>query len=152
LAVVLGGLLVWSGIRLRPKAQKIRERYRDRAEAILPDTTQERSWFGAISVGAGISEELLFRGFLFYYLALWLPHINKLECVLVTSLIFGLGHLYQGWKGVVGTGVGGLLLAGLYVLSGNLLLPMVFHAVADLRVLMILPPESEALATAGEAA
>ena len=69
LAAVLGGLLLWSGIHLRAKAQMFREKLKDRAEALLPDTVAECRWFAAVSIGAGISEELLFRGFLFYYLA-----------------------------------------------------------------------------------
>ncbi|MGA8271760.1 MAG: CPBP family intramembrane glutamic endopeptidase, partial [Candidatus Sulfotelmatobacter sp.] len=45
--------------------------------------------------------------------------------------------LYQGWKGILSTGLVGLILAGLYVLTGNLLVPMVVHATADLRAALI---------------
>ena len=138
LSCVLGTLLVWRSISLRPKAQKILDQVKDRAGALLPRTPAEARWFSVISVGAGISEELAYRGFLFYYLTLWFPHINRLESALATSLIFGVGHLYQGWKGIVGTGIAGLFLAGLYLLSGNLLLPIVVHAVADLQSVIIL--------------
>jgi membrane protease YdiL (CAAX protease family) len=93
-AVGIGTLLLWSGLRLRPKAQKIREKLKDRAEALLPDTLTEQRWFAAVSIGAGINEELIFRGFLFWYCTLWLPHLNSLGCALVTSLIFGMAHLY----------------------------------------------------------
>jgi uncharacterized protein len=133
LALALGGFLVWRSIRLRPKAEKIREKLKGRAEALIPATFAEGRWFAAVSVGAGISEELIFRGFLFYYLSFWFPHVNSLECVLITSVFFGVGHLYQGWKGVLSTGLAGLILAVFYVLSGNLLLPMVVHAVVDLQ-------------------
>jgi uncharacterized protein len=150
--VLLGGLLAWSGVRLRVKAPKIREKLKDRADALLPGSPEERCWFAAVSVGAGISEELIFRGFLFYYFSLWFPHINGVENALVTSLIFGLGHLYQGWKGIVSAGVSGLILAGMYVLTGNLLLPIVVHAVGDLRVLWIFPAEAEGAVPAGSAA
>jgi len=137
LAVAIGGLVLWSGIRLRPKAQQFREKLKDRGDAILPDTVDDQHWFAAISVGAGIAEELVYRGFLFYYFTLWLPHINRLECALLSSLIFGMAHLYQGWKGILSTGLVGLILAGLYVLTGNLLVPMVVHATADLRAALI---------------
>jgi uncharacterized protein len=99
-----------------------------------------------------ISEELLYRGFLFCYLALWFPHINRLECALVSSLIFGMGHLYQGWKGILSTGLGGLVLAGFYVLTGNLLLPMVVHAATNLRALLIFWTGSDQQASAAKAA
>ena len=138
LAIALGGLLLWSGMRLQPKAQKIREKVKGHGiDLLIPNTMQEQRWMAAVSVGAGINEELIFRGFLFYYLALWFPHINVLECVLLTSLFFGTGHLYQGWKGVLSTGLVGLVFAFLYVLTGNLFAPMVLHAATDLRGLLI---------------
>lgn len=133
---ILVGLLVQSSFALRKKGPKVREKLK-RAEALLPATAAERHWFAAVSVGAGISEELIFRGFLFYYFSLWFPHINALENTLLTSAIFGMGHLYQGWKGVLSTGIAGLIMAGLFLLNGNLVLPMIVHAVGDLRVLLI---------------
>jgi uncharacterized protein len=138
LSAAIGTLLLWSGLRLRPKAHKIREKLKDRpTEILLPDTLTEQRWLATVSIGAGISEELIFRGFLFYYLSLWFPYINGLECALITSLTFGLGHLYQGWKGVVGTALVGLIMAGLYLLTGNLLVPVIAHATTDLRALLI---------------
>lgn len=137
---VIVGALAWSSWRLRPKAEKVRKKLQDSIGALLPDSRQERSWFGAISVGAGVSEELVFRGFLLYYLSVYLPHTNTLERVLLTSLAFGLAHAYQGWRGVVGTGIVGLVLAGLYLMTGSLLLPVVIHAAVDYRALLIFPP------------
>jgi uncharacterized protein len=151
LTVMLAGLLIGSGFSLRRGREQILKKLK-RAEALLPFTLDERRWFAAISIGAGISEELLFRGFGFYYLSLWFLHINLLECTLVTSLVFGLGHLYQGWKGILSTGVTGLIMAGLYVLSGNLLLPVVFHAIADYRVLLFFPPQTLPQTLAAEGA
>jgi len=132
-------LIVWSSIRLRPRAEELRKKSQHSVGALLPDSDQERMWFGAVSVGAGISEELLFRGFLIYYLAVYLPHSNPLERALVTALIFGFAHLYQGWKGMIGTGVVGLILAGLYLMTGSLVLPIAVHAITDARVLLIFP-------------
>lgn len=60
---------------------------------------------------------------------------------MLTSVVFGMGHLYQGWKGIVSTGIAGLIMAGLFLLTGNLFLPMVVHAVGDLRVLLIFAPK-----------
>lgn len=153
LAIALGGLLLWSGMRLRAKAQKIRAKVKGSGvDALVPDTTQEQRWLAAVSIGAGLSEELLFRGFLSYYLALWFPHIHSLECALLTSLIFGMGHLYQGWKGILSTGLVGLIFAILYVLTGNLVVSVVVHATTDLRALLIFWRISGQQATAAEAA
>ena len=149
--MVLGSVFLWSGIRLRAKAQKIREKLKDRAEALLPETLAECRWFAAVSIGAGISEELLFRGFLFYYLSWCFPHIQGWESAVLTSLAFGMIHLYQGWKGILSTSIVGLITAGLYLLTGNLLVPMVFHASADLRALLIFWPSAPPAASAAEA-
>jgi len=139
LAAVVG-VLVWSSLRLRPKADKLRKKVQDSVGALIPDSHQERSWWAAVSVGAGISEELVFRGFLLYYLSLYLPHLNTAERVLLVSLFFGLAHIYQGKSGAIGTGILGLILAGLYLMTGSLLLPVAIHAVVDARVLLIFPP------------
>lgn len=135
------GILVVSAVRLRGKAARLREKADQRAGALLPNSTEERRWFAAVCVCGGISEELAYRGFLFYYLGMVFPHSNLLEKAVVSAVLFGLVHFYQGWRGMVSTGAAGLLLAGLYVASGNLLLPIVAHIVANLRVLLIFPPE-----------
>lgn len=139
---VIVGALVWSSLRLRPKGEKLRKKFQDSVGALLADSSQERTWWGAVSVGAGISEELAFRGFLLFYLSLYLPHLNTTERVLLTSLCFGLAHIYQGWKPAVGAGILGLALAGLYLMSGSLLLPVLVHAAVDWRVLLIFPPHA----------
>jgi membrane protease YdiL (CAAX protease family) len=134
------GVLAWSSFRLRAKAEKIREKASNSVGALLPDSRQERRWYGVISAGAGISEELVFRGFLLFYFRCYLPQLNTFEAALLTSLVFGLAHIYQGWKPAVGTGLLGLALAGLYLISGSLLLPALVHAALDWRVLLIFPP------------
>ncbi len=140
LATLLVGLLLRSALKLRPKAQRVREKLGNHLGTLLPDSLEELRWFAVLSVGAGISEELVFRGFLFYYLNLHIPHINNLEKALLTSLFFGMGHLYQGWPSVPKTGIASLILAGLYLLTGSLLLPMVVHAMNDMQVPLIFWP------------
>jgi membrane protease YdiL (CAAX protease family) len=139
LALIVG-LLVWSSLKLRPKADKIREKFKDKVGALLPNSFPERRWFALISFGAGISEELIFRGFLLYYLSDHLPQLNTLEKILLISLSFGLAHIYQGRWQILSTGLLGLALAGLYWMTGSLLLPMLVHAAVDARILLIFPP------------
>jgi membrane protease YdiL (CAAX protease family) len=47
-------------------------------------------------------------------------------------VIFGLGHAYQGATGIVKTGVIGLVMALLTVLSGSLWPAILFHATMDI--------------------
>jgi uncharacterized protein len=140
--VLAGAAVVWSSLRARPMADKIRKQARKGGGFLLfvPETSRDRIWYGAVSVSAGISEELVYRGFLLYYLALYLPQFNALERGLVAALLFGLAHLYQGWKGAAGAGILGLAFVGVYALTGSLLLPIAVHIAVDWRLLLMLPP------------
>jgi membrane protease YdiL (CAAX protease family) len=97
---------------------------------LLPHTERELTYFSAISITAGICEEVLYRGFLIWYLSLLVPLV---PAVLIGSLLFGFAHAYQGTRGVLQTGAVGLALAVLYVFSGSLWIPMLLHAFVDLN-------------------
>lgn len=97
--------------------------------ALLPQDDREARAFAALSVTAGVCEEILYRGFAIAALA---PLTGTLAAVLLTSVAFGLGHSYQGAGGVAKTAAVGLVMAVLYLLSGSLWVPMVVHAVMDL--------------------
>ena len=52
--------------------------------------------------------------------------------VVLSSLIFGLGHAYQGVGGVLKTSLAGLIMAGIVLLTGSLYVAMIMHAVLDM--------------------
>ena len=97
-------------------------------ERMLPRTDAEMKTFYLVSATAGICEELLYRGYLFWYLGHWLPQPWVL---VVGALVFGIGHSYQGLRGMVTTGIAGLVLGGVYLLTGSLYLSMVIHGLTD---------------------
>jgi len=101
----------------------------------LPATWSERRLWVWICITAGICEETLFRGFLLSYLHVFPWALNLTVALLLSSVIFGLHHLYAG--------IAGLLFGLLFILTGNLLLPMILHAAMDLRMLAILRPPAE---------
>ncbi len=137
---------------LRVKGDKLLKATLKMVGAMLPFPSAERSWFAVISVGAGVSEELVFRGFLLYYIAVNLPGLGIVERVVLASVVFGLCHFYQGWKGVLGTGILGAVFCGLYVETGSLLFPVILHALIDLRILLIMTPKRLQALQAGEIA
>jgi membrane protease YdiL (CAAX protease family) len=96
---------------------------------MLPSDKREWNLFKAVSVTAGICEEIMYRGFFMIYLQ---SLTGTWAAVIVSSIIFGLGHAYQGPMGIVKTGIAGLIMAGLYVLTGSLWVPIVLHAAIDL--------------------
>jgi membrane protease YdiL (CAAX protease family) len=115
----------------------------------LPATWRERRWYALLSVTAGICEEFLFRGFVLQYLHVSPWKVNLTVALVISAVIFGFQHLYLGLTGAAQTMVLGFLLGLLYLVSGNLLLPILLHAVADLRMLMILRPPAEQSRSAG---
>jgi membrane protease YdiL (CAAX protease family) len=108
--------------------------------ALIPASVRERRWFAVIALGAGVSEEVVFRGFLLFYLNSY-ASLSSMEMIIISSLVFGFCHIYQGWFGVLGTSFAGLCFAFLYLSSGSLLVPIIVHAAIDLRLLVILTPE-----------
>jgi uncharacterized protein len=114
-----------------------------RLSYILPLTGAERIWWIVISLTAGITEEILYRGFLIHYFFSAPFHAALAVAVIVSSAIFGAGHLYQGIAGVISAAILGLLLSAIFLLTGNLLLPMILHALIDLRILLILRPQPQ---------
>jgi membrane protease YdiL (CAAX protease family) len=97
---------------------------------LMPHSNLEYRWFKALSVTAGICEELVFRGFIIWYLGHWM---SPWVAAIVSAVAFGLAHFYQGWTGVVKTGVTGLVMGLLFVGTGSLLWPMILHAAVDLQ-------------------
>lgn len=142
-AVILGGLVPVAAIWLRslrpgaPGARESFERMLEPVGAMLPRTGRERRLFAALSVTAGVCEEILFRGFLLFYLQEVFPGVGVVGAVVLSSAVFGLAHLYQGVAGVLGTGLFGAGMAVLYFFSGSLVLPILLHALLDLRILLI---------------
>lgn len=96
---------------------------------LAPQTRTENRLFDMVSITAGVCEEILYRGLL---LATLVSLVGTWPAVAITSLIFGLGHAYQGISGIAKTGLIGLVLALLTVFSGSLFIAIVLHAVVDL--------------------
>jgi hypothetical protein len=81
---------------------------------------------------AGIGEELLFRGVLQVGLARVLPDAGAL---VAASALFGLVHFVSPAY-VLLAGVVGLYLGGLFLFQGNLLVPIIAHALYDFVALI----------------
>lgn len=90
---------------------------------------------------AAFGEELIYRGFLMNRLA---DIGNRTRFAWVASLVlvsvlFGLGHAYQGTAGILGSTLSGLFMGSLYLYSRrNLWLPILAHGVSDTVGLIII--------------
>lgn len=143
IAVVFG-----AGLVLRARARRgHRIRGQDSFAAMLPRTPAERAYAGVVAVGAGVSEEFAFRGFLIAT-GVGLLGLSPVAALVVATVVFALAHLYQGAVGVVATLLLGALFGALYLATGSLLLPMLVHAAIDLRSLLLVPRPSRSGADA----
>jgi uncharacterized protein len=137
-AALLAGLTVPVLVALA--SPRARARLAKPLEALswyLPNSPAERRWFAAVAVSAGVCEEVLYRGFLLRYLTVLLPGLGGMGAVLVAALMFALAHTYQGASGAVATALMALGLTALFVASHSLWLPIMVHALVDLRVLLL---------------
>ncbi len=100
--------------------------------ALLPANAKEKLLWVFVSLTAGICEEVLFRGFLIYFLSVLLPGFPLISLIILQALPFGLIHSYQGISGVIKTTFMGLFF-GAYVILFNSILPgIIIHALIDL--------------------
>jgi membrane protease YdiL (CAAX protease family) len=95
---------------------------------LLPHTEPEARLFTGLGITAGVCEEILYRGFLLWYLAAFLPYA---AAVVLAVVVFGVAHIYQGAKGIVRTGAAGTVAMVLYLATGSLIAPIVLHATVD---------------------
>lgn len=103
---------------------------------LLPVTPAERRLAGLVAIGAGVSEEVVVRGLLIA-LGVGAAGSPPLVAAAAATALFGFLHLYQGWSGVLYTTLLGAVLAGLYLSTGSLLLPVLLHVTVNLRALLI---------------
>lgn len=84
-----------------------------------------------------ISEETLFRG----YLILRFTQItkNRTTALIISSVIFSLGHGYEGGSGVVTVGAIGFALGLIYVWRQSLISPIVIHFLQNFIGIVLLP-------------
>ncbi len=96
---------------------------------LLPVTRRELAVFCAIIPPSALAEEIIFRAYLIWYLDAVLP---LPAAIIVSSLVFGICHSYQGAEGVLKTAAVGVLLALLYVASGAIWVPLIAHVAVNL--------------------
>lgn len=135
-ALTLG--LLWAQRRVistRPEAVEALRRQLAKADALIPRTTRERRWFAAVSITAGICEEFLFRGFVMWYFVSFFPSswIGTTVAVVMSSALFGFGHIYLGLRHVNLSGAAGVVWALNALWAGSLWPVVVMHAVLDLN-------------------
>jgi hypothetical protein len=92
---------------------------------VLPTSRKEFLFFTLlVSVSAGVCEELIFRWYLYSFIE---QHTGWLVAVISSSIIFGLWHIYLGWKHVIKAAVVGGLLCGIYLYFESIVVTILAH-------------------------
>lgn len=129
---VAAGYMALIAHRVRVGWRKISAERKEKARRLLPESSGHLRYWIPISLLAGLSEECAFRGLAFVLLS-WQFHSEFLAGA-VCVISFGMAHMIQGWRGVLGTSIIAVLMHGLVFLSGGLYLPIAVHAAYDLIV------------------
>lgn len=133
-AIALAGVLVFAIFWAKPQDEI--ETLGD-IEALLPRNRAELKYGWLLSINAGVVEELLFR--LALPAALFAVTGSAVGSVVVSLVVFGAMHAYQGIGGVLGTLVFGAIMMAIFLLTGSILWPIIVHALFDLRSLVLIP-------------
>jgi membrane protease YdiL (CAAX protease family) len=137
LAVLLGsGLSLLSIILIGPLIENITKQPHDVSvvAGVRGNWKALLSWLVLVWSVVAFGEEILYRGFLMSQIIklLGTSLLALLLNVLITSIVFGLSHSYQGRSGAWSTGIIGACLGVIYILSGfNLWLPILVHGVIN---------------------
>lgn len=110
-------------------------------DIMLPRRRREKFWFTIVSITAGIGEEIVYRGFLSYLLFDLFPTAPFYAILIITGLIFGAAHCYQGFGGIIKTGLLGVMFTSLYLASGSLLPGILLHFISDFSSNFLLSEE-----------
>lgn len=124
--------LVALALGLVPLLERLNLNDRDieaRTRLIAPRSGREHALFYGVSLSAGFAEELAYRGLLFT-LAASLTASWWLAAV-VCSALFGIVHLFQGWKGAGIASLMGLREHLVVGLTGTLVVAIVVHILHD---------------------
>ena len=116
-------------------------------EFIIPRNRGELHHFYRLSLTAGIVEEVLWRGFMIWYLNQFMPLWGA---AILSTIGFAAAHAYQGAANVPRIILVGAVFAGLYLLTGSVWVPIALHAAVDVlqgrtayEVLNRLEPEAD---------
>jgi membrane protease YdiL (CAAX protease family) len=105
-------------------------------EKIMPRTGIETFVYVALACTAGISEEFLYRGFVFMAFLRVIVNFTppNTGAAILSSVWFSLAHVYQGRRGVITTFVVSIVFALIRIWTGSLIPVMAAHIGIDLVV------------------
>jgi membrane protease YdiL (CAAX protease family) len=131
LASALGLIQLVALRQLRHVPPEQRGRLPEIARKLMPQNLTEALPFVALVCTVSLCEEFLYRGFVFSVFQRVLGG-SALGAILGSSILFGIGHFYQGRRGMINTFVLGAIFAAVRFWSGSLAPSILVHLAVDL--------------------
>jgi len=129
-ALALGTFQWFNLRRLGGMTGAVPELMRKLSERLMPQTPVESAPYAALAVTAGVCEEFVYRGFVMAALAR--VGIATWMVLMISSVLFGCAHAYQGRSGIIGTTLMGFVFGLVRVFTVSLAPAVVWHAAIDL--------------------
>ncbi|HET9793459.1 MAG TPA: CPBP family intramembrane glutamic endopeptidase, partial [Thermoanaerobaculia bacterium] len=117
-------------VRLARLKRRKRVTVRSQATAHAPHTGDELAWWAAVSLSAGFSEELIFRGFLIWAFR---PLLGLWGAAALSLIVFATAHAYHGVAGALAVGIVGAFLTLVVLIFGSLWPAVAMHVLVDLQ-------------------
>ncbi len=105
----------------------IKKKY-DKLSYLIPKNLSEYKFAIMLSFMVGICEEIIYRGFLFWQMTLYLPLVLAL---LITNIVFGLLHWGTGMKNAIAAFVLGMIYSALSIYFDSLWGAILAHILTD---------------------
>lgn len=134
---IIAGLYYGFQVLLMMRSAKARQGFRDQiasvpgVDLVHPSSRREHASFQLVSVTAGITEEIAFRGFLIGAFAIVMPVWVAAIAAIAATLLFAIGHFYQGISGMIRVALIGSGFALIFVLTNSLWPVILLHFLVD---------------------
>ncbi|SDK42251.1 CPBP family glutamic-type intramembrane protease [Streptomyces indicus] len=139
LCVLLVGMAVATGRSLRRLAAEGRNvPGLSTIAAMLPRTPAERRLATVAAVTDGLCAEFVYRGVLIAF-GVGVLGLNLYAAAALSLAVHALAGLYQGRRGVLAFALFGAVATLFYLVTGSLLVPVVFHVAMTVRDLVFIP-------------
>lgn len=112
-------------------------------DLLVPEPGVELAMFICVALSAGFCEELLYRGWLWWFFVDLTGHLWI--AVVLSAVAFGLAHAYQGRVGIVTAAIAGLLFSVPVLFAKSLVPVQVIHAGIDLMNGLLLSKAAESI-------
>jgi uncharacterized protein len=96
---------------------------------LLPTNRMESVVWVGVSIAAGVCEEIVYRGYL--QRQLWSLTRSLWGALVLQAVIFGLAHVYQGWKPALVAAIYGLIFGVVAAWRRSIIPGAIAHVIAD---------------------